>query len=462
MQQELVKLNETEFRSALELAHEEWIKHGGKKIFSSFSEIAFYKTHYWDLVKRAILNRDASLCFRCGGGANQVHHLHYDFRGEDHLHPESLVAVCRPCHGLVEYARIAIELVSKIELKIVSSSSDTIHAYALLLKYQDKLKRLRDGFSSGVPFERGHLRLKRGNELKLDTHGKDNVFLDTATQEITRWDEESFERQHQLFSRLREEIQNYYLFINEVLRPTNDGGEIRFQFGPDQKIWEHRIKKSQAIFSELKLVDNCHCPNCCGKIFESPETFACENSIKALPSCEFKIHKEMSGQKIELAHVAKLLTERKTDLLNFTSRKTGRRFDAFLVFGMGGKIEFEFPPSEAMKRAVLGRKNEGKSASSNFVCQETLGVCPVCGGKVFETEDSYLCAKSQVDTKPCRFKINKTILEQPIEPAQAQKILSTGKSDLLDKFISKAGKPFPAFLVMDKKGKVTFEFPERD
>jgi DNA topoisomerase-3 len=53
-------------------------------------------------------------------------------------------------------------------------------------------------------------------------------------------------------------------------------------------------------------------------------------------------------------------------------------------------------------------------------------------------------------------------LEQPIEPAQAQKILATKKSDVLDKFISKSGKPFPAFLVMDKKGKITFEFPSRD
>jgi DNA topoisomerase-3 len=53
-------------------------------------------------------------------------------------------------------------------------------------------------------------------------------------------------------------------------------------------------------------------------------------------------------------------------------------------------------------------------------------------------------------------------LEQPIEPAQAQKILAEHKSDLLDKFISKAGKPFPAFLVMDAKGKITFEFPPRD
>ena len=81
---------------------------------------------------------------------------------------------------------------------------------------------------------------------------------------------------------------------------------------------------------------------------------------------------------------------------------------------------------------------------------------------MFDTEAGYLCENSQRAEKSCKFKIGKTILEQPIEPAQAQKILATKKSDLLDKFISKAGKPFPAFLVMDAKGKITFDFPPRD
>ena len=81
---------------------------------------------------------------------------------------------------------------------------------------------------------------------------------------------------------------------------------------------------------------------------------------------------------------------------------------------------------------------------------------------MFDTEQGYLCEKSQADAKACKFKIGKEILEQPIELVQAQKILAEQKTDLLDKFISKAGKPFPAFLVMDGKGKITFEFPPRD
>jgi DNA topoisomerase-3 len=54
-------------------------------------------------------------------------------------------------------------------------------------------------------------------------------------------------------------------------------------------------------------------------------------------------------------------------------------------------------------------------------------------------------------------------LQQPIERAQAHKLLTARRTDLLDKFISKKnGRPFPAYLVMDDAGKVTFEFPPRE
>ena len=73
-----------------------------------------------------------------------------------------------------------------------------------------------------------------------------------------------------------------------------------------------------------------------------------------------------------------------------------------------------------------------------------VGKCPKCGGKVFDTEAGYLCEKSQSETKPCKFKINKTILQQPIAREQATKLLADNRSDLLKEFISKAGRPFPA------------------
>jgi DNA topoisomerase-3 len=58
--------------------------------------------------------------------------------------------------------------------------------------------------------------------------------------------------------------------------------------------------------------------------------------------------------------------------------------------------------------------------------------------------------------------VSKTILQRPIDHAQLQKLLTQRKTDLLDKFISKAGKPFSAYLIMSDSGKVTFEFPPRE
>lgn len=89
--------------------------------------------------------------------------------------------------------------------------------------------------------------------------------------------------------------------------------------------------------------------------------------------------------------------------------------------------------------------------------QHMIGRCPKCNSGVIEGGDAYLCS-----AEDCKFKIGRTILGQKLSPTQAAKLLTKHRTDLLDEFISKAGKPFSAFLVMDANGKVTFEFPPRD
>ncbi len=61
---------------------------------------------------------------------------------------------------------------------------------------------------------------------------------------------------------------------------------------------------------------------------------------------------------------------------------------------------------------------------------------------------------------PCKFRVSKTILGRDISKEQAQKLLTAGKTDLLDGFISKRGRPFSAYLKLED-GKVGFEFPEK-
>ena len=197
------------------------------------------------------------------------------------------------------------------------------------------------------------------------------------------------------------------------------------------------------------------CPKCGGNVYDNGMNYVCEKQAGVEKSCDFRTGKIILQQEISPEQVKKLLAEGKTELLKgFISNKTNRKFEAYLIV-KDGKTAFEFPVREKKGRT----KSSEPPPKIDFTGKEVVGKCPKCGGNVCDTEAGYLCEKSQAETKPCKFKIGKVILEQPIEPAQAEKILADKKSDQLDKFISKAGKPFPAFLVMDSKGKITFDFP---
>jgi len=239
-----------------------------------------------------------------------------------------------------------------------------------------------------------------------------------------------------------------------ALLKMNAEHKVEFDFGNDQN------KEGEAAapmdFTGKEPLGKC--PACGGRVFDGGMNYVCENQAGVAKSCKFRTGKIILQQEIAPEQVKKLLAEGKTDLLKgFVSKKTNRKFEAYLVL-KGGETAFEFAPREKKSKAA----SKEPQPKIDFTGKPVVGKCPRCGSNVFDTEAGYLCEKSQADSKPCKFKISREILQQPIDATQAQKLLATHKSDLLDKFISKAGKPFPAFLVMDEKGKVTFEFPPRD
>jgi DNA topoisomerase-3 len=234
--------------------------------------------------------------------------------------------------------------------------------------------------------------------------------------------------------------------------------EAKFDFGDDKK------EDGEAVvvdFTGKEPVGKC--PKCGARVFEHGMNYVCEKSLSAERTCDFKTGSIILQQVIDKVQIGKLLAEGKTDLLKgFVSKKTGRKFEAFLKYD-GGKVSFEFAPREKKAGGKFGKKaaDAAPAVKLDFTGQTPLGKCPKCKGKVFEGPESYLCERSQADTKKCTFRIGKEILQQPVTPEQAQKLLATGRTDLLDKFISKAGKPFPAHLVLGDKGKVEFDFPPR-
>jgi DNA topoisomerase-3 len=119
------------------------------------------------------------------------------------------------------------------------------------------------------------------------------------------------------------------------------------------------------------------------------------------------------------------------------------------------KLEFDFGDD---------KKGEESGELIDFSGQESLGACPKCGSAVFEHGKNYLCEKSVPTlaqaTPSCDFKSGQIILQQPIEREQMVKLLATGKTDLLDKFVSmRTRRAFKAMLAWDAEaGKVNFEF----
>ena len=200
------------------------------------------------------------------------------------------------------------------------------------------------------------------------------------------------------------------------------------------------------------------CPKCGGRVFEFGMSYVCENSVGPVKSCDFRSGKVILQRAIEREQMNKLLATGRTDLLQrFISRK-GRPFKAFLVLTDKKDVGFEFEKREPKSKGE--RKPRIAAPKIDFTGKQSVGKCPKCGGKIFETETSYICECSQADRTPCKFKLSKTILGRDIPKEQAEKLLTTGKTDLLEGFISKRGRPFAAYLKFED-GKVGFEFPEK-
>lgn len=236
----------------------------------------------------------------------------------------------------------------------------------------------------------------------------------------------------------------------------SDENKVEFDFGNDDR----NGNSDEAVdFTGREPLGPC--PKCNANVFENGMNYVCEKAVGPDKSCDFRSGKVILQQTIEPAQMSKLLGEGKTDLLDkFISKRNGRAFKAHLVMDKDkGKIGFEFEKREP--RAKKGGKASAPAEKLDFTGQESLGKCPRCGGRVFRSETDYICENSQRDTKPCKFKSGKVILEQPIDEEQMRKLLTAGRTDPLDKFVSRYGKAFAATLVMNEKGKVEFEFAEK-
>src|SRR5579862_4451831 len=149
--------------------------------------------------------------------------------------------------------------------------------------------------------------------------------------------------------------------------------------------------------------------------------------------------------------VAELVTKKFIGPLTGFRSKQGRPFSAGLKLTDDFRIEFDFGQGTG----------SDSDAPVDFSGQEPLGACPKCGSRVFEHGVAYVCEKAVGSEKKCDFRSGRMILQQPVEREQMQKLLATGRTDLLTNFVSRKGRKFKAFLVRQPDGKIGFEFMAR-
>jgi DNA topoisomerase III len=169
------------------------------------------------------------------------------------------------------------------------------------------------------------------------------------------------------------------------------------------------------------------CPKCKdGHIVERLKGYSC--SAWKSTQCDFVIWKLVAGLPLLKNHIEALLKNGVTDRLSGFKSKAGKAFDA----------------------AVKLENNELK-----FEFNQITGTCPLCQENIVEREKVFSCM-GWSKTK-CPFTVWKKIAGKEITSSHVGNLIKNGKTDLIKGFLSKAGKPFDAILVLSE-GKTKFQF----
>ncbi len=202
-----------------------------------------------------------------------------------------------------------------------------------------------------------------------------------------------------------------------------------------------RIKRAGKLDEPISTLKE-KCPKCGSKVIENYKKFACTK-------CDFAMWKVIAGRRIEAEEAEALFEARAIGPLQGFRSRMGKRFAAMLKLKDDFTTELDFGQ---------GSNGDRDAEPVDFSDRTPLGPCPKCGARVYDHELAYVCEKSVGPDRSCDFRTGKIILQRPIEIEQVKKLLATGKTDLLHRFISKKGRPFSAFLARQPDGRIGFEF----
>ena len=193
------------------------------------------------------------------------------------------------------------------------------------------------------------------------------------------------------------------------------------------------------LYSSEQSLGNC--PICSSGVKETILSYICEANEGRDAGCSFVMWKDSSGRWFDRNTASKLLEEKSIPNLHGFFSRDGEGYENTIEITKDGKVQ------------VAGVAAEKSSSNDEELCP-----CPKCSrGTIRVGESSYAC-----DDEECKFRgLGKSICKRNISVDEAKKILTEGKSDLIEDFVSKRGRNFAAYLIVEAN-KVGFEFPPRE
>ena len=171
----------------------------------------------------------------------------------------------------------------------------------------------------------------------------------------------------------------------------------------------------------------------------------------------FRVNKTMGNRRIAINECEELIKKGKVGPLEGFRSKAGKPFSALIKLDEDNRAVFVFDNPAAGEGEPTNAKELGECP--------VLGKCPSCGGQVHQTPNAFICEKhAQVAKKgSCTVRVTRKLLEKEIASEEFAKMLDAGKTNLISGFRSrKTRKLFDAFLTLDNKGRLRFEFPPRE
>ncbi|MDH4316922.1 MAG: DNA topoisomerase III [Desulfobulbaceae bacterium] len=194
---------------------------------------------------------------------------------------------------------------------------------------------------------------------------------------------------------------------------------------------DNGCERKEAVFSPINGT----------RFFETPSAYISEDE-------KVMVRKILGGRVMNIEEITELIRGETIGPMGDFRSKRGKPFTASIRLN-NGKVEFLF--ADSTDQLDLEDIKSSKS----------LGKSPIDGTDVYETPAAFMSETALEGDREKGLRISKMILGRRIDPDHIEQLLTEGKTQLITGFISKKKRPFDAYLKLDHKGSLSFEFPPR-